>query len=309
MDEIIDYLNDEVFYTGWVDDPVAVEEVVSSLNYHDLSETPIGETPIESLPKTVQLWKFAEKVLKEPHLKVENQSNLGSCVGFGTCRAIEYTNLVEIANGESETFKYLSRAITYAGSRCEVNGGKSPFRGDGSVGAWAAKFSTLWGCLDQGVYEGYNLAEYNIPLIRQWAATGIPDKLEPYVKEHPVRETTLVLKVEDAMRALANGYSLSICSSQGFNTKRSADGICAPSGTWHHCMNVSGYHHIKDVLYFYIENSWGNYLGTGNVPDGKPNNGTFLCKSDTFQKMLNQRDTFAYAGLTGFEKKDIDWDF
>lgn len=308
MDEVIDYLG-ENYYTGWVDDQEAVSAVLDTLQHPTLADTPIGDIPIQELPKTVQLWKFCPKAIGQNTLKVENQSNLGSCVGFGSCRAVEYSYIVEIANGDPEQFKYLSRAIMYAGSRCEVNGGKSPFRGDGSIGAWAAKFATKWGVLDQGVYAGYNLADYNIPQIRTWAATGIPDAIEPYIKQHPISDATLVATNEDAMRALSNGHAIAVCSNQGFNTKRSANGICAPSGRWSHCMMISGYIHIKDVLYFYIENSWGDYMGAGNTPIGEPNNGTFLAKGDVVASMLAQKDSFAFAGVMGFERKDIDWNF
>jgi hypothetical protein len=239
---------------------------------------------------------------------VANQGSLGACVGFGTVCAIQLTNIVEIGNGDAETFKYLSPSITYAGSRVEANGGSSPFRGDGSTGALAAKFSTKWGILDKGVYGKYDLNKYDIPLTRTWASTGIPDELETFIKQHPISNATLVTTIEEAQKALAQGYGISVCSSQGFNTKRSADGICAPSGSWMHCMNSPGYIYIGNELYFYIENSWGNYMGEGNPAPNNANLGTFLAKADVFLRMLGMRDSYAYSGVSGFASKKLDWD-
>ena len=311
MDEVIDYLGHS-YSTGWIHDEKAVEEVVSHLQYKDISETPIGNVPVESLPKTICLWKHAEKILNKKNLDVRNQSNLGSCVGFGTATAITLTYLNEIANGDPEEFKYMNPAVIYAGSRVEVggNGSKSPFRGDGSIGAWAAAFCMKWGSLANEKYGQYDLNKYDIPQTRVWAANGLPDELLSEAKKHPISNATMVKTVEDAWRSLANGHGISICSSQGFNTKRDANGICSPSGNWSHCMCLTGVHHINDVLYFFVENSWGSYMGISNPAPFNANLGTFLAKGDVVAKMLKMNDTFAYAGYTGFEKKDnLDWSF
>lgn len=295
------------FAQGWIHDEEAVNAFAATLENPTVHETPIGDIPVESLPKEVWLWKGWEKLFpNEKCWAVGNQGNLGSCVGWGTIKAIEATYTVEILNGEAEEFKYLSRGVCYAGSRVEVNGGKSPFRSDGSVGAWAAKFCTKWGVIDNGIYDGIN-TNYDIPKVRVWAANGVPDKLEPYIKQHPISNTTLVKTVEDAQRCLANGYGISVCSNQGFNTKRDANGIASPSGKWSHCMSCVAYLHIKDKLYFVIENSWGNYMGTSNPVPMNGNEGQFLCNATTFASMLAQGDTWAFAGVKGFEKKDLDW--
>lgn len=308
MSDIIDYLG-ENYYTGWDDKPDLTAEIVASLPEPTIGDTAIGDMPISDLPKEVALWKFFSKVAGSPVWKIENQGSVGSCVSFGTCRAIEASNVVEIANGEPETFKYLCRPIVYGGSRVEANGGRAAFRSDGSTGSLAAKWSTLWGNLPQEKIAGFDLSIYTPSLCREWGATGVPNALETYCKEHPTRACTLVTNVEEAQKALANGYGINVCSSQGFNTKRSADGICAPSGTWNHSMCITGYTHIKDVLYFFIENSWGAYMGDKNPAPLGANIATFLAKGDVVNSMLARRDSFAYAGFKGFIRNDLDWSF
>lgn len=298
---------DGIYATGWIKDEEATNAFVATLEQPTVEQTPIGDIPVESLPKEVWLWKGWDKLFpNEKCWKVHDQKNLGSCVGFGTSKAIESSYVQEIVNGEAEEFKYLSRGVIYAGSRVQVNGGKSPFKSDGSVGAWAAAFCTKWGILDDGIYDGIDTS-YDIPKVRLWAANGVPNKLIPYIKQHPISNTTLVKTVEDAQRCLANGYGISVCSNRGFNTKRDSNGVCSPSSNWSHCMACVSFCHIKDELYFGIENSWNGYMGKSNPVPFNGNEGQFLCKASVFAGMLAQGDSFAFAGVKGFQKKEIDW--
>lgn len=306
MAEELVWLEDNGFNSGWVDDPDAVESIVSTLEYPTFGDTPADGFPVGDLPKEVALWSACVKVTKLPTLKVQNQGNIGTCVSMGTARSIEYTNLVEIVNGDNEEFKVLNRPVIYAGSRVEVGGGK--VRGDGSIGAWAAKFVTSYGVIDCGVYAGYDLNQYDIPVIREWGLKGVPDALEPYIKQHPVSNTVLVSSIEEAKKSLAQGYGISVCSNQGFTTSRDKNGICFPKGNWSHCMACTGYTTIMNKLYFFIENSWGDYMGKGNPAPMGANSGTFLCSDDVFAGMLRMRDSFSFAGLRGFEKRKLNWD-
>jgi hypothetical protein len=308
MTDEIKWLEANNFDAGWVDDRAAVEAVVDTLAYKTFGDTPAGRMVLGDIPREVALWRNCANITGQPTLPVMQQGNLGSCVGFGTCRAIEYTNLQEIVAGDPETFKLLSRTVTYAGSRVEIGKGQLG-RGDGSIGAWAAKFSTEYGCLDQGIYEGYDLSKYDIPLAREWGLRGIPDKLETYIKQHKITNTTLIGNIDEARKALSQGYGICVCSSQGFTTTRDKSGICYPKGSWAHCMMCSGYTWIGSDLYFFIENSWGEYMGKSNPAPMGANLATFLCKGDTFSRMLGARDSFAFSGLNGFMRRKIVWDF
>jgi hypothetical protein len=305
----IEWLESVKFDAGWVDDPTNVAEAVSGFNYATFNDTPAGQLKLGDLPREVALWRDCQRFTGKATLPVTNQGNAGFCVGFGTCRAIEYTNLWEIAYGDAETFRPLSRGVCYAGSRVEANGGKSPWRGDGSTGGSAAKFVTKWGILDEGIYAGYDLTQYNIPMIRDWGLKGVPDALEPLIREHPVSNATMVLNIDEARRALSQGYAITVCSNQGFTTTRDKNGVCYPQGNWAHCTMCSGYCWIGNDLYFFIENSWGNYMGTKNPAPLGANAGTFLCKGDTFSRMLGDRDSYAFSGVKGFMRRNISWDF
>jgi len=300
---------DKKFSTGWVDDQNAVDAVMAELPQPMFSDTGLDSISLDELPKEVIPNKFAQKIVGQPTLKIFNQGSVGSCVGHGSSRASEITNLVEIANGDNEDFKYISRLVMYGGSRVNVNSGRSPFRSDGSVGAWAAKFANQFGELAMEKYlDGkYDLSVYTASICREWGAMGVPKDLLPLAAEHKVASVTMVTNVDEARKALFNGHGISVCSNQGFNTKRDRNGVCSPSGSWAHCLAIIGYLHLGNDLYFMIENSWGDYL-KGSPAPAYCNDGTFLAKADVVNKMLGQKDSFAYAGVAGWKRKDnIDW--
>jgi hypothetical protein len=86
---------------------------------------------------------------------------IGDCVSQGCACAVDVVKCVEIdLLGENEA--WVAETATepiYAGSRVEIGGGK--IRGDGSVGAWAAKFVTVFGAIPRGVYGTIDLTTYS----------------------------------------------------------------------------------------------------------------------------------------------------
>jgi C1A family cysteine protease len=243
------------FAQGWVNDPQEVESVVALQPYKTFSDTEAGRfTTASALPDNVYLWDAARKVLGKL-LPPRSQGKVGSCVAFGCIRAIEYTQLAEIAAGENEEFRDLCTEINYGGGRIEVGKGRLG-RGDGSIGAWSAEFAKRWGSLDRGVYGKYDFREYSQERCRAYGMSGVPDDLEPEVKKYPISTITLVKTTEEAKKALSAGYGISVASDYGFKYTRNANGICAASGSWAHQMCICGYAKIEGNTYFRIDNSW-----------------------------------------------------
>jgi hypothetical protein len=144
-------MNEEVltcqdYPMGWVDSPEVVAAIADSLPFV-FGDTEAGQ--VTDLPEQVFLWELARTVTGGL-LSARNQGTVGSCVSFGTVRAIEYTMIAEIAAGQPEQFLELATEVVYGGSRVEV--GKGVLRGDGSIGAWAATFVRDWGVLNRGVF-------------------------------------------------------------------------------------------------------------------------------------------------------------
>jgi hypothetical protein len=295
-----------VFHTGWVNNPDVVAQVAAAEQFRVFSDTPAGRMG-EALPDSVYLWKHYETIFARPPPS-KNQNPIGSCVSFGTNTAIERTMAYEIAVLKKPLkFKFICEEITYAGSRVEVGGGR--ISGDGSVGAWAAKFVKEWGVVArEPTADGkYDLTNYDPARCRKWGRDGVPDDLEPLAREHPVQAITQVKDWEEAKKALAQGYGIAICSNQGFAMQRDARGVCRPSGSWAHCMALDGYHLEGGSEYGHIENSWGANAHTGPVGLGNPPSSGFWTDSRTIDRMLKQGDSWAFSTVKGFPARKIIW--
>lgn len=290
--------------TGWVNDPDAVRETVATMPRPKFEETPAGKSA-DPLPKQAYLWQAYVK-LYGTNPPVQDQNPIGSCVSFGSARAFERSLAVQIMQGDPFKFRHVVEEVIYGGSRVEIGGGR--IRGDGSVGAWAAKFLTQYGAPPRGVYGQYDLSKYSPNLCRAWGRTGVPDDFEAEVKKYPAGDCAMVTSADAAQRALAKGYGIFVCSDQGFTRQRDENGVCRASGSWAHCMCIDGYHtDDSGRVYFHIENSWGPDYHVGPVGWGDPNTGGFYAARDVVERMLRQGDSFAVSAVKGFPDRDLDW--
>lgn len=289
---------------GWVNDPEAVESVVAQLPYRSFADTPAFGFLDSDMPDHVYLWEAAIEVTGKL-LPPFNQGAIGSCVSFGTNRAIEYTMCVEIMKQKTEEFQHIVQEITYGGSRVEV--GKGGIRGDGSIGAWAAKFVRDWGIVARGKYNKYDLSTYSESTCREFGKSGVPSDLEVEAKKHPVKETVMVTTWDQAKKALVQGYGIAICSGQGFSMRRGENGIAKASGSWAHCMCLCGFTTIDGKEYGRIDNSWGPNAHTGPVGPGNPGSEGFYAAASVIEGMLKEKDSFAFSSVEGFPMRKIHW--
>lgn len=305
-------------FGGWVNDPKEVERVVSTLSTPELIGTPINGT-WDGKTSYFAGW-FEEKVVGR-RLPIRKQRR-GVCVSKGFGLAAEDALILDIGlRGENEEWKYpVADEPIYAGSRVEIGGGR--ISGDGSVGAWAAKWILSRGLLYRTTYqngsETVDLATENDDLAARWGAPGrgVPDWLEAKAKDQPVKDVSLVTTFQQMADAAANGYDVAVCSMQGFAMRRDSLGFCAPSGTWAHCMCFRGVVVVKGNRPAVVcRNSWGDYLGGDQrveLEDGRElvlDGGTFLVRPEICDKMLGQRDSFVVSGTPGFQRQDLSWVF
>lgn len=306
-----------VVATGWVDVPGAVARVHSEWENRGMASRFEDAAPrlmaAGSDDAPVFFWDAEEQVLGR-RLPTWNQRRVGSCVGFGYTREAQDLLLWEIASGEPEEWPgfELAPEVTYGGSRYEVGGGR--IRGDGSVGAWAADFLMRWGIVVRGVYGNLNLTQYSETTCRQLGAQGLPSDLEAVARVHPIRAAASVRTKEEVWAAIGGGKPVALCSDRGFSTRMDADGYCAPSGEWNHCLGGRGrFVHPRRGRSVVIGNSWDDYMGVGEREVDYINSegrlakfrlppGCFCTTLDVVGTMAAQGDSHALAGLTGWAK-------
>jgi hypothetical protein len=201
----------------------------------------------------------------------------------------------------------------YGFSRVEARGQRVNNGGDGSTGFHAAKSIRDFGALHYGIDYGGTVIreEGKQQRDRDWGRTGVPDVLEPYAKLRRCSETTLAVNFEQAAAAIQNGFACVVCSGQGFSMSRDEDGFCRPGGVWWHCMVFAGVRWGKrpGLLCF---NSWGDSNTVGrHYPETMPTavrNCSFWIDAVTCTKMLSGRDSYVYAGYSGFQPTTMpDW--
>lgn len=288
---------------GWIDDPAEVDRVRRTLAEPQFRDTPAYRDAGDA-PADVFLWDACRKVTGDL-LPPRNQGSVGSCVSFGTASAIEHLMCVQIALGSPEEYKDLAQEVIYGGSRVQVGGGK--IRGDGSVGAWAARFVRDWGVVARGKYGSYDLDRYSESLCRQFGSRGCPRELEPLAKGHPVKAITLVKTVDEARKALASGYPIAVCSGQGFSADRDSEGFARAQGSWAHCMAILGYQTSGSRKGFFVLNSWGTSYHRGPGGKGNPSPAGFWAEDSVVGRMLSGGDSWAFSDVKGFPARRIDW--
>jgi hypothetical protein len=125
----------------------------------------------------------------------------------------------------------------------------------------------------------------------------VPADIKAKAVEHKVQTVSLVTTWAELEDALANGFSVTVCSNQGFTLTRDANGFCRASGTWAHCMLLVGIR--ADIPGACIFQSWGP-----NVPDGplaldQPDN-SFWADRRTVESMLAMQDSWALSSFVGY---------
>jgi hypothetical protein len=294
---------------GWSPNPAETERFVSGLKYPTISD-------YGRLPKREDKDVF----LYVPLLQIDPRysrvaQGIGSCVGHGYAGCGDTLAAVQIAIDKTpeEWRGRILEASIYAFSRVEARGRTRAGRSDGSYGAAACKAVMHWGLLHYGVdYGGESFKEYSAKREKDWGDTGVPDHLEKYSKKRLIKQTTLIRNFDEYCKAIASGYSVAICSSQGFTFTRDKDGFCSPKNQWLHCMSGIGKRHGRRPGGL-IWNSWGPSSNSGpHYPDNMPRpfrGSTFWCDADVLDRMLRQGDSFALSNYDGFPARKLpsDW--
>ena len=253
-------------------------------------------------PKFSENYRVARKVLgKDIGGKLSVQL-IGDCVSWGMKHAIEYLSCVDILmRKDAEEFHHIFSPYIYGISRVQVGGGR--MSGDGSIGSWAAAGVMKYGTIFVNKNE---CPPYGKDIARKWGSKGPDAKFIDIGKKYLVQSAAKVKTWDDLIAGLANGYSCTVASDQGFEMTPGADGYHDPSGSWAHQMCIYDYC-LVDQEHAYIANSWGDSHGVVKNPgtgEEMPR-GTLKVKRKIIERMIGQGDTFLVSQFNGFPNQDI----
>jgi hypothetical protein len=290
---------------GWVDDLAARQKFERSHRWPFLSQR------YESIKgsgkgKVVLLYKFFEEVTGRP--LVSHYQEIGDCVSHAFGLGVDVLTAVRILMfGRPEQWMTkCATEIIYAGSRVEVGAGRLRKK-DGSMGVWASEFVRDWGILlRQAYWDGkYDYTNYSGVVARELGKTGVPDRLEPLCRLHPVKTCAIVRSWEECRDAVANGYPVAMCSNTGFNTKRDKDGFLRRiRRPWYHAMIILGIDDKSRRPGALVQNSWGPDWVSGPTRHDQPK-GSFWVDARTITYALKQGDSIALSGYVGYPRVNI----
>ena len=288
---------------GWIDDPAAVEAVMNDLPFPVFSDiwTPIKDS---GKGKRVLLYDFIRKASNGQYPK--RKQTIGDCVAHGAAYAVDAVKSVDIIlkNEFEEWVEETATEDIYAGSRVQIGGGR--IRGDGSIGAWAARYVNEYGALPRGKYGNVDLTTYSGSKARSWGrgGAGVPKSLIPTAKKHPIQTVSKVTTYEEVRDLIANGYAVTIASMQGFSSKRDSEGFARPQGSWAHQMSILAVDDEYKRPGVLVQNSWGTW-NSGPKRHDQPNGSFWVDAEEIERRILKKGDSWAFSGYEGFKPREL----
>ena len=288
---------------GWVDDPAKVEEIMNDLPFPVFQDVwqPIKGT---GKNKKTLLYDYIRKASGGKFPK--RKQTVGDCVAQGAAYAVDAVKSVDIIlNKEFE--EWVAETATediYAGSRIQI--GKGRLRGDGSIGAWAARYVNEYGAVPRGKYGNIDLTTYSGSKARSWGrkGAGVPKTLLPIVKKHPILTVSKVTTYEEVRDLISNGYAVTIASSQGFSSRRDSEGFASPKGSWAHQMSILAVDDEYKRPGVLVQNSWGKWNG-GPKRHDQPDGSFWVDAEEIEKRILKKGDSWAFSGYEGFKPREL----
>jgi hypothetical protein len=222
---------------------------------------------------------------------------IGDCVSFGHGHGNDLLQCIEIGLGEPADYRETDTEFIYGTSR-EVAGilGTS----DGSYGAAAVKAMTTIGLVSREMLG--STGTYSGDRAKAWGESGAPQDVELKAAPYKLGSAALVSRWDDLVAAITNGYPVTICTDQGFTLTRDADGFCAASGTWGHCMLLAGVRFDRPGAC--IIQSWGPDMPTGPTALGQPDF-SFWVEQAVIEQILAEGDSWALSKAPSFVKREL----
>lgn len=303
---------------GWKPDPEAAEQFIRSMGDRAFLKQAAPQLFEGPQSDSVLLYRALYLAYEQryPGSKwVVGKQGIGDCVSWGAKHACEVSQAVEWKLGNTDFWEVVASEPIYGGSRCEARGRDFAGWSDGSYGSAAAKWLRDWGVIYRQEYRPdtagesiLDLRSYSSSRAKDWGAYGCGGRgywgkhLDQLAKSHPATNVALVRNFDELAAAISSGYAVSVCSDQGFSSRRREGGWAAPQGTWYHCMSFIAIRRNPDGAL--CLNSWGVWNSGPVWPEDQPP-GSFWVERRTVDRMLGQRDSYAIGFAQGWPRREL----
>jgi hypothetical protein len=231
---------------------------------------------------------------------------IGDCVSFGHAHGNDLLQCIEVGlataglaqaaasfeTGTTPEFRETDTEFIYGESR-KVAGilGSD----DGSYGAAAVKAMTTVGMVSREMLGA--VGGYSGKRAKEWGDSGPPAASEAEAAPFKLGNAANVTTWDELVAAITNGYPVTICTGQGFNLSRDADGFCRAVGTWGHCMLIAGVRFDRPGAC--ILQSWGPDVPSGPTALAQPT-WSFWAEQKVVESILAEGDSWALSKAPAF---------
>lgn len=322
----VGFLADRVEHNfGYLPNPAATAEFLSELDQPRFAQA--GKDCMDNVVKQdTFLYRYADEAHRAVYGKpfaAWDQGSAGTCVSFGWGVGSYIGQAVSWKQGELPAPpKLVATEPIYGGSRTLARLPPVTFAGysDGSYGAAAARWvagrckdKDVGGILYREVIGKYDLTRYSIDRSREWGANGPPREIATAAANHRAMAVAQVSTWDELVAAITSGYCVPICSNVGFAATKTRDkfGALPRGGQWNHCMcciscRFAANHKDGTPDGVLIINSWNTTWVNGPKWPADQPDGSFWCSRADIEAILQQGDSFAIGGVSGFPWRKLE---
>jgi len=242
--------------------------------------------------QTVTLYRAFYEVLGADWPGYPSQE-IGDCTSFGHGHGNDLLQCISIGLKLGITsFQESDTEFIYGASRETAGILKGP---DGSYGAATVKAMQQMGMISRAMMG--EAGPYSGARAKAWGTNGPPAAVKEQAASFKLGGAALVSDWDEYVRAIQNGYPVTVCSQLGFTTTRDAQGFCLAQGSWGHCMVFAGVRFDRPGGC--ILQSWGPTVPSGPCTMGQPS-WSFWVDRPTVESMLAEGDSWALSNTPGF---------
>lgn len=155
----------------------------------------------------------------------------------------------------------------------------------------------------------FDLSKYRADLSGPWGRRGTPEALSEIARKNPALRVYRAKSLEEVMDALAMGFGVGRCGSDGYESTRNQDGFSDTQGTWYHAIAVGGFDRSQRILdkyggpgflHYHCWGGWNRGPKSHEQPDG-----SWWVRSRFLERWVRSGEVAVVASVVGHNRKLI----